>query len=313
MPITATMTLSSRLRHLTIALLPLALATACLSGSPTVPPATALAAAAAGTATALALLNVTPATPEAVLSTPSAPPADTPAPTATAAAVEPSATPSPLPLQASATPAGPATPDPNEAVGDIVFQDALDGSGRWFWNYADDVAVFGIDAERAQLKGVMLQAGAGWRFTSSDDTQSFSAQQVRVTTHTTACAENDEYGLMFWGQPAADAASPSPYDMYLFALRCGGAARFELIQGTQVTVLTDWTPAPAIHTGAPADNTLMVWMAGGEFRFYVNDQYLFSAQDTTLTGGFYGLYLNDRTAGGETVFFEDLIARAVNR
>jgi hypothetical protein len=55
----------------------------------------------------------------------------------------------------------------------------------------------------------------------------------------------------------------------------------------------------------------MVWMRGGEFRFYVNDEYLFSAQDTTLTEGFFGLYLYDRTAGGMTVYFEDLVARGV--
>ncbi len=307
------MKLLSRLRLLLIALLPLALATACISGPPTVPPSTALVQAAAETATALALLKVTPAT--ALPSAPPAgsptgqPPADTAVPAVTATAAEPSATPSPLPPAASATPAGPATPDPNEAVGDIIFQDALDGTGRWFWNYSDEVAVFGVDAERGQLKGTMLKTGAGWRFTSSDDTQSFGAQQVRVTTHTTACADNDEYGLIFWGRHDAD----YHYDLYLFTLRCSGAARFAVIQDTQVTVLTDWTASPAIHTGAPADNTLMVWMAGGEFRFYVNDQYLFSAQDTTLTSGFYGLYLNDRTAGGATVFYEDLIARAVNR
>ena len=33
-------------------------------------------------------------------------------------------------------------------------------------------------------------------------------------------------------------------------------------------VVCDWTPSPAIKTGAPADNTLLVWAGGSEFRFY---------------------------------------------
>jgi len=59
------------------------------------------------------------------------PPSDTPAPTDTVA--PPSATPSPIGVENTATATVPATPDPNEAVGDIVYQDFLDGTGGWFW------------------------------------------------------------------------------------------------------------------------------------------------------------------------------------
>jgi len=96
-------------------------------------------------------------------------------------------------------------------------------------------------------------------------------------------------------------------------MRCGGAARLDRVQATETTILVDWTPSTAIQTGAGVTNNLMIWMAGSEFRFYVNDQYLFTAQDATFTEGFFGIYIYDRTAGGETVYFEDLIARAVNR
>ncbi len=298
------MTIPHRFRLLVFALTLVALTTACF-GTPTAAPAPTEAAAGTATALAVAERSSTPALPTAPPL-----PTNTPLPpTATDTPAEPSATPSPIGVEASATPNAPATPDPNEAVGDIVYQDPLDGTGTWFWTFADDVAVFGIDGQRQQLKGTMLQAGKGWRFTVSPDTLRIGNQQVRVTAHPTACAENDEYGLMFRGSVDAE----FNYSMYLFTLRCSGAARFLLIRGTETTVLADWTPAPAATPGAPADNALMVWMAGGEFRFYVNDQYAFTAADSTLTDGFYGLYLSDRTAGGETVYFEDLIARAVNR
>jgi hypothetical protein len=170
------------------------------------------------------------------------------------------------------------TPDPNEGVGDVVYQGRLDGTGTWFWSFSDDVATFGI--EGGQLKGVMHQANAGWRFTISPDVLRIGDQQVRVTARTVACGENDEYGLLL---RVRQAEGESPYDSYLFKLRCGGAAGFDLVRGTQTTPLVPWTSAPAIKTGAPADNTLMVWAAGNEFRFYANDQYLFSAEDGSLT------------------------------
>jgi hypothetical protein len=192
-------------------------------------------------------------------------------------------------------------------VGEVVYQDPLDGSSTWFWTFQDDVAVFGIDPQRQQLKGSMSQAGQGWRFTVSPDTLHVGNQQVQVTTHAAACQENDEYGLMFRGSVDAD----FNYSMYAFKLRCNGAARFDLLRGTETTVLADWTPTPSQPLAA--DNTLLVWAAGDEFRFYLNDQYLFTAFDGTLTDGFYGLYLYDRTAGGATVYYEDLMARAVNR
>ena len=67
----------------------------------------------------------------------------------------------------------------------------------------------------------------------------------------------------------------------------------------------------AIHGGAGAENSLTVWMQGGEFRFYANGQYLFAAQDSALEAGYYGFYLFDRTGGGLSVNFDDLVAREV--
>jgi hypothetical protein len=40
---------------------------------------------------------------------------------------------------------------------------------------------------------------------------------------------------------------------------------------------------------------------------------LFSAQDSTLASGYYGIYLADRTAGGLTVNFDNLLAHTVNK
>jgi len=243
-------------------------------------------------------------------------PAATAAPSATAAgpteattgtAVPASATPAATTAPAdTVTPAARATPDPNEAVGDVVYQDKLDGTGGWFWTFADDVATFGV--VDGKLKAVMKTANSGWRFTISQDTLKLASQQVSVQAHPVTCGPNDEYGLMLRLQPDA---KDTGFDGYSFKLRCSGQASFEMITGIERKTIVDWTNSPAIKTGAPADNTLLVWAAGGDFRFYVNGQYVFSASDSTLSSGFYGVYLYDRTAGGETATFDTLVAKAV--
>jgi hypothetical protein len=275
-----------------------------------------LAACGARTTPTVVLPTAEPPTSTAAVVPTDVPPAATntalPATATTAPSATPEATatasPSPSPI-APPTETVPATPDPNEGVGDTVYQDPLDGSSTWFWTFDDDVANFGVVDGR--VRGVMAQANSGWRFTISPTTLRVGDQQLKLSTHTVACADNDEYGVLFRMVESTATDSPSPYDGYLFKLRCGGAARLDLIQGTTTAALVDWMPSSAIHSGAAADNALTVWARGGEMRFYANDQYLFSAQDTTLTTGFYGLYLYDRSAGGATVTYEDLAVRAV--
>lgn len=226
-------------------------------------------------------------------------------PPATATPEPPTATPT---QAATATATVPPTPDPNEGVGDIVYRDKLDGTGGWLWTYEDDAVRFGVSREQGRLNGLAKRSGT-WRFTISDDTINVGDQQLRVTARAEVCAENDEYAVLFRGR--VDAAT-SNYSYYAFKLRCGGAARLERLDGPDTTVLVNWTASPAIKAGAGQDNVLMVWANKGEMRFYVNDQYLFSAQDTALTEGFYGFYLQDRTNGNMAVSWQNLEVRSVN-
>ena len=234
---------------------------------------------------------------------PVVPTATVPPSTNTATPAPPTTTPT---LAPTATPTLPATPDPNEGVGDVVFRDALDGTGNWYWTFEDDAASFGVSTEQKQLNAVAKQSGT-WRFSIGPDTVRVGDQQVRVIAHTNVCADADAYALMFRGNVDAD----SNYSFYVFKLRCNGSARLELLQGANVTVVADWTASPAIRPGPNADNALLVWAAKDQMRFYVNDQYLFSAQDATLTEGFYGFYLYDQTNGNMSVSWKNLEARAV--
>ena len=236
---------------------------------------------------------VSPTTP-VIIPTVTPPPTNAPEPTATL-------TPAP-----TTAPAIPPTPDPNEGVGDVTFKDNLDGTGGWYWTFEDDAASFRVSLEEKQLNATAKQNGT-WRFTISPDTVKVGDQQIRVSAHTNVCADADEYALLFRGALAPEGL----YTFYAFKLRCDGAARLEILKGSDVTVIVDWTSSPAIKPGAGADNTVTVWAHKDQMRFYVNDQYLFSAQEATLAEGFYGFLLYDRTNGNMSVSWKGLEAKAV--
>jgi hypothetical protein len=210
---------------------------------------------------------------------------------------------------AAPTPNPTLTPDPNEGVGDVIYEDRFDGSG-YLWTYQEEGVVNFTTAD-GQLNAVMSKGNVGPRTSVRTDITA-GDQQVRVTARAHICYENDEYGLIFRSTDFDQYGNPLAY---VFKLSCAGKARVEaLVKGQQPIVLMDWTPSAAILAGAPAENTLMVWVAGSEFRFYINDRFLFSATDKTYTQGFYGFYLRSRTEGGGlSVSFDDLVAKAVTR
>jgi hypothetical protein len=242
--------------------------------------------------------------------TPTPPP--TLAPHFTATLPAPTVAPSPAPPTETSTPeatpegtpAAAATPDPNLGVGEVLYEDKFDGASRWNWFRESEAVIFAVGG--GQLNAVMMQGNVGSRFTAREDLK-IGDQQLRVTTRANLCYPRDEYGVMF--RLIVD--SLKNYYGYIFKLNCEGQARVELLQNVQTTPLVDWTASPVIVPGAPAENTLMVWMAKDQFHFYVNDKYVFSLTDKTYAEGFYAFYIRDRTNGGESVSFDDLVVREV--
>lgn len=195
------------------------------------------------------------------------------------------------------------TPDPNEGVGDVVYQDKFDGTSGWYWTYLEDnVAAFSVAG--GKLNAVMKVSTSGARDTGGKPGLKVGDQQLQVTATTNLCYAKDEYGVMF--RVNADAT-----DGYLFELSCEGKARVEVLHSYKPTVLVDWTASPAIVANAPAQNTLLVWAAQDQFRFYVNGKYLFSVSDKTFADGMYAFYIWDHTNGGASVSFSDMVAKAV--
>ncbi|MCS6911241.1 MAG: hypothetical protein NZM11_11855, partial [Anaerolineales bacterium] len=92
---------------------------------------------------------------------------------------------------------------------------------------------------------------------------------------------------------------------------CAGQARLERLQDNVQTVLLDWTSVAMLQTGAPAENTLLVWVMQEQFNVYANDCFVGSATDKTFREGIFGLFLRDRTNGGLSVSYTRLEVREV--
>ncbi|HRF46143.1 MAG TPA: hypothetical protein PLC98_00855 [Anaerolineales bacterium] len=219
-------------------------------------------------------------------------------PTATASAT-PENTTTPLPTE---TPAAPATPDPNQGTGDVVYDERFDGTLGWGWGYSDDVVAF--TPEDGKVTAVTTQGDAGWRVTIGPGA-GWLDQQITLTAEVTACTESDEYGLLYRG--ALDDQT-SILNGYVFKVTCGGLASVEVLRDNQPSVLVQPTAAQVNPTG---ENTLTVWAARGEMRFYVNGSFIATAEDSTFTSGRLGLYVRDRNGGPMTVGFTGLALREV--
>lgn len=246
--------------------------------------------------TAAPLLTLPISTQEAPTAPPVLPATLTLAPTDAGATATAAPTLTPLPPGA--------TPDPNLGVGATVWDESFDGSSGWKWEFSDPLVTFAI--ANGQLSGVMTRGDQGWRVSGGPDVQAVNAQ-YRLTVRTFLCYEKDEYGLLFRSR----ANQNFEFSGYLFKLSCGGQARVELMRDNDPSVLLDWIPTPAIQSGAPAENTLMVWATNEQLHFYVNERHIGSATDKTFTGGNFDLYLRDRTNGGLSVAYSRLTVKEV--
>jgi hypothetical protein len=285
------------MKHLlALRLVLLTLALAACTSQPTATPAATQPVAGAVTDTPGAAGEAPSATPVASLTPPPLP--------ETATAEPPTATPTEAILPTATVPP---TPDPNQNVGEVVFEDQLDGSGQWFWSYDDEAATFGVSATEKGVVATAKKSGT-WRYSTSNDVVNVGDQQVRLNATLNTCGGGDSYGLMFRGQTEA---GTSNYNLYIFEVSCDGAARLSLLKGSNFTALTNWAPFPAIKIGPGEVNDLMVWAGKDELRFYVNEQYLFTVNDATLLAGFYGLFLYDRLNGNMSVTYRNLVAKGV--
>jgi hypothetical protein len=81
------------------------------------------------------------------------------------------------------------------------------------------------------------------------------------------------------------------YNLFLYVDNSGSTAK-SLLQGS----------SPAIQTGVNAANKIAVVARGGNFYFYVNQQYMASVSDSSYASGAIGIFADDRSNPTEVAF-----------
>ncbi|MCA9980591.1 MAG: hypothetical protein KDD89_07160 [Anaerolineales bacterium] len=98
-------------------------------------------------------------------------------------------------------------------------------------------------------------------------------------------------------------------NFYMFEVSSDGyvwVGRYE--QGGEVidAFLEDgWLQSGAVNQGLNASNLLRVEVDNGQMTFYVNDQRVASATDTSFSGGNIGVFVETFSEGGARVLFDD--------
>lgn len=120
---------------------------------------------------------------------------------------------------------------------------------------------------------------------------------AEITASPRLCRGEDEYGLIV---RATDG------DHYRFALSCDGRAKVDRFQGGSLTRQAGWMQDRIVPSTFPSTIRLGVWAVGSDVRFFVNDFYLFSINDTQLYLGTLGVFVHSSGDADVSVNFSDL-------
>ncbi|HMN12074.1 MAG TPA: hypothetical protein PKD55_07095, partial [Bellilinea sp.] len=85
---------------------------------------------------------------------------------------------------------------------------------------------------------------------------------AEINVDVALCRGGDTYGLLLRTEGEA-------YN-YRWVLSCDGRTRLERVRGGGPFPLVDWMHTTAIRSGAPKTQTLGVWLAGSEMRFFID-------------------------------------------
>lgn len=186
-----------------------------------------------------------------------------------------------------------ATPDPLAEVGDILLQDAFDANHGWELGESTN------GAASIQEGRLVLAVRSPQSFRSAVvPVDPGSKYYVEVQVRADICQPEAEFGLLFHLQPGLG--------HYRFALLCDGTARVALVspEGSRALILP--TQSNAAIQGPLVENHLAMLIQGDSFRFWINDQEQFSAQDPALPAGSLGLFAQTGAEEQLTVSFDAL-------
>lgn len=190
------------------------------------------------------------------------------------------------------------TPPPVLGIGDLLYYANFESSQSWDLRATDRG---GSSIYDGQLNLAVRQQNSFFFIRVPAPEQDDFYFEVNLRSD--VCEDGDEYGIMFRLGPL--------YNHYRFSLTCEGLARVSRILDDQEVVLIPPTETYAVFPGLRIENHLAVWASGTQFRFFINDQEVFSIQDKELEAGGFGLFVRSRRSQQTTVSFDDVALHAL--
>lgn len=216
-------------------------------------------------------------------------PADTQAPVIPTDTLVPTVTLTPEPVVTF--PAG----DPAAMLGTPDFEDSFDNATNW--------SPYDAAGSKAEITGgkfvftkKVVQFGSHW--TLSWPTIEDYYLQVTVQTPG-VCSGYDRYGFIF--------RAPDPSKGVLFMVSCNGQFKIAKWNGSETTVIVDWTSSAAIAAGPNISNRIGVLVEGETIKVYAHGTELVTVMDSEYVGEYrFGLLVGAGDTEPFTVRFDDL-------
>jgi hypothetical protein len=193
-------------------------------------------------------------------------------------------------------PTGSPTPDAFAGLGDLTFKDDFTIDRGWT---IAELAQGGASLSDDRLTLSVRQSNSLFMAISPSDQIRNAYLEVEVRPD--LCSSNDEFGLAF--------RVNENFEHYRFILTCEGEARVVGVIESVERVLITNTSSTAIFPGLFLSNRLGVLMQGDTFRFFINDEEVFSDRDLSLVNGNVGLVVRARQSGQTTVSFDNFSIR----
>jgi hypothetical protein len=176
------------------------------------------------------------------------------------------------------------TPEQKPRVGELLVIDDMTSTAHW------NAAASGQAAVTVSQRGLTVSAGPSQPpVVSLHRSAVFDNMYIEITARPSLCREKDVYGLVF--------RAPNEVAYYRYAAICDGTVAAERISLGGPRVLQVPTATSDVPVGAPGEVKLGVWALGSELRFFLNDRYQFTVEDSNYVVGGLGVFAEAR---GET-------------
>ncbi|NLF52181.1 MAG: hypothetical protein GX577_13700 [Leptolinea sp.] len=220
----------------------------------------------------------------------------------------PSSTPSPsetiiwFPATSTGTLVPTREPEPTEdlhpAVGDLIFRDDFSSEGLWSTQTEE-----GGNITYGNRELTLAVQEPKKYIASLFSNRVIDNASVEITSNVTLCKAEDSYGILV--------RASNGLNGYRFQVNCQGQVRLELLKSGRAYSLVDWSQSGQVLPGSPFQLRLRVWIVEDEIRFFLNDNFQFSARDATYKNGSIGVFARQAADTPLTVNFTNLTVHEI--